>query len=164
MDGHSVRVSSLSWNSYILSSGSRSGQIIHHDVRQRDHLVATLLSHSHEVNNFFFCEKRFPFYQNEEVLARKINWGPYKYFRLITFFLILKNWETVAKICEKSVTISYSGANSRKNFSSLELMDSAALYKNQIMSLFPIFNKCKLVLSGTIYLIYIFVHCWVSNL
>lgn len=52
MDGHSLRVSSLSWNSYILSSGSRSGQIIHHDVRQRDHLVATLSSHSHEVNIF----------------------------------------------------------------------------------------------------------------
>ncbi|XP_065221940.1 cell division cycle protein 20 homolog [Planococcus citri] len=49
MDGHSQRVSSLSWNSYIISSGSRTGQIIHHDVRQRDHLVATLSSHSHEV-------------------------------------------------------------------------------------------------------------------
>lgn len=49
MDGHSVRVSSLSWNSFIISSGSRSGQIIHHDVRHRDHLVATLSGHSHEV-------------------------------------------------------------------------------------------------------------------
>ena len=49
MDGHSLRVGSLSWNSYIITSGSRSGQIIHHDVRQREHLVATLNSHSHEV-------------------------------------------------------------------------------------------------------------------
>ncbi|KAJ9576586.1 hypothetical protein L9F63_025517, partial [Diploptera punctata] len=36
MGGHSSRVGSLSWNSYILTSGCRSGQIIHHDVRQRD--------------------------------------------------------------------------------------------------------------------------------
>jgi cell division cycle protein 20 (cofactor of APC complex) len=49
MGGHSARVGSLSWNSYILSSGSRSGQIIHHDVRQRDHNVAQLSSHTQEV-------------------------------------------------------------------------------------------------------------------
>lgn len=49
MGGHSARVSSLSWNSYILSSGSRSGRIIHHDVRQGDHNVAELSSHTQEV-------------------------------------------------------------------------------------------------------------------
>ncbi|KAI4460335.1 cell division cycle 20 cdc20 fizzy -related [Holotrichia oblita] len=49
MDGHSARVGSLSWNSYIVSSGSRSGQIIHHDVRQRDHIVSTLSGHTQEV-------------------------------------------------------------------------------------------------------------------
>lgn len=49
MQGHSARVCSLAWNQYILSSGSRSGQIIHHDVRQRDHHVATLNGHSEEV-------------------------------------------------------------------------------------------------------------------
>ncbi|KDR23412.1 Cell division cycle protein 20-like protein [Zootermopsis nevadensis] len=49
MGGYLARVSSLSWNSYILSSGSRSGQIIHHDVRQRDHSVAELSSHTQEV-------------------------------------------------------------------------------------------------------------------
>ncbi|KAJ8952645.1 hypothetical protein NQ318_020960 [Aromia moschata] len=49
MEGHSARVGSLSWNSYILSSGCRSGQIIHHDVRERDHLVSVLSGHSQEV-------------------------------------------------------------------------------------------------------------------
>lgn len=49
MDGHSARVGSLSWNSYILSSGSRSGQIIHHDVRERDHVVGILSGHTQEV-------------------------------------------------------------------------------------------------------------------
>ncbi|KAF7281985.1 cell division cycle 20 protein fzy [Rhynchophorus ferrugineus] len=49
MDGHSARVGSLAWNSYILSSGCRSGQIIHHDVRQREHIVATISAHTQEV-------------------------------------------------------------------------------------------------------------------
>ncbi|KAL1131966.1 hypothetical protein AAG570_011577 [Ranatra chinensis] len=49
MDGHNVRVGSLSWNSYILSSGCRAGTIVHHDVRQRDHNVSTIAAHSQEV-------------------------------------------------------------------------------------------------------------------
>nr|XP_018905377.1 PREDICTED: cell division cycle protein 20 homolog [Bemisia tabaci] len=49
MDGHAQRVASLSWNTFILSSGSRTGQIIHHDVRQREHQVALLSSHTQEV-------------------------------------------------------------------------------------------------------------------
>ncbi|CAG9822770.1 unnamed protein product [Phaedon cochleariae] len=49
MEGHSARVGSLAWNSYVLSSGCRSGQIIHHDVRQRDHIVTTLSNHTQEV-------------------------------------------------------------------------------------------------------------------
>lgn len=49
MDGHSARIGSLAWNSYIISSGSRDGTIIHHDVRQRDHKIATLNGHTQEV-------------------------------------------------------------------------------------------------------------------
>ncbi|XP_031636529.1 cell division cycle protein 20 homolog isoform X3 [Contarinia nasturtii] len=49
MDGHTARVGSLAWNSYIISSGSRDGSIIHHDVRQRDHKVTTLNGHTQEV-------------------------------------------------------------------------------------------------------------------
>ena len=49
MDGHSGRIASLAWNSYIVSSGSRDGSIIHHDVRQRQHNVATLNGHTQEV-------------------------------------------------------------------------------------------------------------------
>lgn len=49
MDGHSARVGSLAWNSFIVSSGSRDGSIIHHDVRQRDHCVSTLNGHAQEV-------------------------------------------------------------------------------------------------------------------
>merc|ERR1712118_71578 len=36
-------------NDHILTSGSKDGHIIHHDVRQRDHVVATLAHHEQEV-------------------------------------------------------------------------------------------------------------------
>lgn len=49
MTGHGGRVGSLSWNSYILSSGSRTGQIMHSDVRMRDHNVLTVSGHTQEV-------------------------------------------------------------------------------------------------------------------
>ncbi|XP_028937516.1 cell division cycle protein 20 homolog [Ornithorhynchus anatinus] len=49
MSSHAARVGALSWNSYILSSGSRSGHIHHHDVRVAEHHVATLSGHSQEV-------------------------------------------------------------------------------------------------------------------
>ncbi|KMQ92753.1 cell division cycle protein 20-like protein [Lasius niger] len=49
MNGHASRVGSLAWNSHILSSGCRSGKIVHHDVRQRDHLISTISAHAQEV-------------------------------------------------------------------------------------------------------------------
>ena len=45
MKGHQARVSALSWNSYILSSGGKDGQILNHDVRIAKHLVSTLQGH-----------------------------------------------------------------------------------------------------------------------
>ncbi|XP_014286017.1 cell division cycle protein 20 homolog isoform X1 [Halyomorpha halys] len=49
MDGHSARVGSLSWNQHILSSGCRGGLLVHHDVRQRDHVVSSIEAHSQEI-------------------------------------------------------------------------------------------------------------------
>ena len=49
MRGHSGRVSSLAWNSYMLSSGSKDTTIINHDVRSKNHIVSTLTSHHQEV-------------------------------------------------------------------------------------------------------------------
>ncbi|KAK4324952.1 hypothetical protein Pmani_004441 [Petrolisthes manimaculis] len=49
MDGHQNRVTTLSWNAYILSSGSRSGHIFNHDVRVAQHHVSTLQGHTQEV-------------------------------------------------------------------------------------------------------------------
>lgn len=49
MDGHSGRVGALAWNNYVLTSGSRSGHIIHHDVRQRDHILTTIPAHTQEI-------------------------------------------------------------------------------------------------------------------
>eukprot|EP00122_Pirum_gemmata_P007022 Pgem_evm1s6434 len=49
MGGHSGRIGALAWNKHMLSSGSRSGQIHHHDVRIQNHLVANLEAHTQEV-------------------------------------------------------------------------------------------------------------------
>ncbi|XP_050674618.1 cell division cycle protein 20 homolog [Leptidea sinapis] len=49
MGGHTARVGALAWNLYVVSSGSRDGNIIHHDVRQREHAVTTINAHTQEV-------------------------------------------------------------------------------------------------------------------
>ncbi|GCB71502.1 hypothetical protein scyTo_0008853 [Scyliorhinus torazame] len=49
MHSHSSMVGSLSWNDYILSSGSRFGTIHHHDVRIAQHHVGTLCGHNSQV-------------------------------------------------------------------------------------------------------------------
>ncbi|KAI8421857.1 hypothetical protein MSG28_009793 [Choristoneura fumiferana] len=49
MDGHTGRVGSLAWNMYVVSSGARDGGVVHHDVRQREHAVATLAAHTQEI-------------------------------------------------------------------------------------------------------------------
>lgn len=49
MTGHSARVGALSWNSHLLSSGGRDSLIINHDVRIREHKIATLRGHEQEI-------------------------------------------------------------------------------------------------------------------
>jgi len=49
MDGHSERVSALSWNRHVLSTGGRDSIVVNHDVRLARHNVATLSSHTQEV-------------------------------------------------------------------------------------------------------------------
>jgi len=49
LKGHSARVSSLAWNQFILSSGSKDTTIINHDVRIAQHQTATLSGHTQEV-------------------------------------------------------------------------------------------------------------------
>ncbi|KAJ3438226.1 cell division cycle 20 cdc20 fizzy -related [Anaeramoeba flamelloides] len=49
MKSHSARVSSLSWNQHILSSGSKDSTIINNDVRIHDHKISTLKCHQQEV-------------------------------------------------------------------------------------------------------------------
>lgn len=49
MGGHASRVSSLSWNSYICSSGSRGGFVMHSDVRAPEHCINRFVYHTQEV-------------------------------------------------------------------------------------------------------------------
>jgi len=54
MKSHTSRVGCLSWNQHILSSGSRSGEIHHHDVRTKNHHVGSLKVHTQEVSLLSF--------------------------------------------------------------------------------------------------------------
>lgn len=49
LGGHTQRVSSLSWNQNILSTGSLDSSIINHDIRDRNHIVSRFEDHSKEV-------------------------------------------------------------------------------------------------------------------
>lgn len=49
MRGHETRIGVMGWNKHILSTGSRSGLVVNHDVRIAQHKVADLVSHTAEV-------------------------------------------------------------------------------------------------------------------
>ncbi|KAK4995709.1 substrate-specific activator of APC-dependent proteolysis [Elasticomyces elasticus] len=49
MSGHTARLSSLSWNAHILSSGSRDRSILHRDVRSPAQYIQKLSGHKQEV-------------------------------------------------------------------------------------------------------------------
>ncbi|CAK7264099.1 substrate-specific activator of APC-dependent proteolysis [Sporothrix epigloea] len=49
MTGHTMRVSSLAWNTHILTSGSRDRLIYHRDVRAPDQWLRKLVGHKQEV-------------------------------------------------------------------------------------------------------------------
>jgi len=49
MGGHMARVSALSWNAHLVSSGSRDSLIINHDIRVARHHVSTMEHHTQEV-------------------------------------------------------------------------------------------------------------------
>ena len=49
LKSHKSRVSSLTWNKYILSSGSKDTTICNHDVRVPNHLLSSYTHHSAEV-------------------------------------------------------------------------------------------------------------------
>lgn len=49
MKSHKARVGSLSWNTHVLSSGSRAGEVHNHDVRAAEHHLNTAKMHTQEV-------------------------------------------------------------------------------------------------------------------
>ena len=49
MPGQAGRVGTLSWNSHILSGGTKTGLIQSHDVRVANHLISNLSGHTQEV-------------------------------------------------------------------------------------------------------------------
>ena len=49
MPGHQARVSSLSWNKFVLSSAGKDTAVLNHDVRTRKHVLSSFCAHSSEV-------------------------------------------------------------------------------------------------------------------
>lgn len=49
MNGHTGRVSALSWNGSVVSSAGRDSVIVNHDVRIAEHVVSTFEGHQREV-------------------------------------------------------------------------------------------------------------------
>lgn len=47
--GHTARVGAVSWNGYLMSSGSRDRSILHRDLRSSEHYIARLVGHRQEV-------------------------------------------------------------------------------------------------------------------
>lgn len=49
LTGHTQRVSSLSWNQNIITTGGLDSSIINHDIRDRHHIVSKFEDHTKEV-------------------------------------------------------------------------------------------------------------------
>lgn len=49
LQGHVQRVSSLSWNNNILSTGSLDSSILNHDIRDKNHIIERFQYHTKEV-------------------------------------------------------------------------------------------------------------------
>mmetsp|Transcript_44336 Transcript_44336/g.111334 ORF Transcript_44336/g.111334 Transcript_44336/m.111334 type:complete len:479 (-) Transcript_44336:28-1464(-) len=49
LTGHTARVGACAWNNHVLSTGGRDSVILNHDVRIREHRIATLRGHEQEV-------------------------------------------------------------------------------------------------------------------
>ena len=51
LNGHKEnnRICSLSWNNYILTTGSKDTNIINHDVRDKNHIINILKGHQNEI-------------------------------------------------------------------------------------------------------------------
>uniref|UniRef100_A0A7M4FHY6 Cell division cycle 20 n=1 Tax=Crocodylus porosus TaxID=8502 RepID=A0A7M4FHY6_CROPO len=76
MTSHSSRVGSLSWNSYILSSGARTGHIHHHDVRVAEHHVATLAGHTQEGDSGDFAPIQT--FTQHQGAVKAVAWCPWQ--------------------------------------------------------------------------------------
>ncbi|KAK2727573.1 hypothetical protein QYM36_008153, partial [Artemia franciscana] len=99
MAGHYARVGCLSWNEHILSSGSRSGNIHHHDVRVANHHVATLSGHTQEIKIGDLSE--------HQAAVKGLAWCPWQSSLLATgggtADRTIKFWNTNNGVCINTV-------------------------------------------------------------
>ena len=170
LKGHSSRVSSLSWNNHILSSGSRDTWIINHDIRARNNVVSSFEGHKQEVcglkwspdgrylasggndNNLFIWElnsrrKNFKYCFNEHTAAVKaLSWCPWQRNLLVsgggTVDKSMKFWDIERGKLINNLNVESQVCSIVWNPFEKELLSSHGFSKNQlILWRFPTMEK-----------------------
>ncbi|RLV93672.1 APC/C activator protein CDH1 [Spathaspora sp. JA1] len=160
MLGHSLRVSSLSWNEHILSSGSRDRTILNRDVRIEDHYINKFLHHKQEIcglkwnidenklasggndNNLFIWDGLNPkplyeFTNHHTAAVKAIAWSPHQRGILAsgggTADKTIKIWNTLTGNLINDVNTGSQVCNLIWSKNSNELVSSHGYSRNQII-------------------------------
>eukprot|EP01126_Amoeba_proteus_P060521 TRINITY_DN800_c0_g4_i1.p1 TRINITY_DN800_c0_g4~~TRINITY_DN800_c0_g4_i1.p1 ORF type:complete len:455 (+),score=64.46 TRINITY_DN800_c0_g4_i1:161-1525(+) len=170
LSGHSARVSSLSWNDSLLSSGGRDSLIINHDVRIRDHQAVNFAGHSQEVCGLKWAPNRLDLasggndnllniwdirqtssrwsFNQHTAAVKAIAWCPWQNHLLAsgggTADKCLKMWNTQTGECLNSVDTGSQVCSIlwSKNFK--ELVSSHGFSENQLLVWsYPMMTKVK---------------------
>jgi len=126
LDGHTDRISSLSWNNQILTTGSKDSKIINHDIRTSFHIINTLIGHTHEV-----CKLKWSF--NGQYLASGGNDN-----KLCIWDLNLTN--TFNNRNSNNIVLNYNN-NTNSNFNLINPLNQRSINSNRQVNDFGNLNR-----------------------
>jgi len=162
LKGHTSRVSALSWNNHILTSGSRDTWILNHDIRARNNVVSSFEGHKQEVcglkwspdgkmlasggndNNLFIWElnnnrkKNFKYCFSEHTAAVKaLSWCPWQRNLLVsgggTADKTMKFWDVDKGRLLNNINVESQVCSILWNPFDKELLSSHGFSKNQLI-------------------------------
>lgn len=161
LKGHTGRVSSLSWNNHILSSGGRDTWILNHDIRARNNVISAFEGHKQEVcglkwsldgrflasggndNNLFIWElgsprRKFKHLFNQHTAAVKaLSWCPYQRNLLVSgggnADRSMKFWDADSGRLLNSLTVESQVSSIIWNPFEKEILSSHGYSKNQLI-------------------------------
>ncbi len=157
--GHSGRISSISWNNSILSTGSRDRTILQHDVRAADDYFAKLAGHKQEVcglkwsfdgqqlasggndNKLFLwtLQNSLPLakFSDHQAAVKAIAWSPHQHGLLAsgggTADRCIKFWNTLTCSCTSSLDTGSQVCNLMFSRNVNELVSTHGYSLNQII-------------------------------